>query len=131
RPERFARSGGSLDQAGQLGDPACHLVSVVLALEQRRDALERRLTRGLANDLDDRQVGSSLAVRDTAADEYARLLAEARQQLPHQPRFADAGLADDGDDPAMSVVARVDVCGVQTLELFRASDKRGIEPACV
>src|SRR5207302_9826635 len=45
--------------------------------------------------------------------------------------LADAGLADDGDDPAMSVVARVDTRALQPLELFGTANQRRVEPARV
>src|SRR5438270_10324265 len=81
-PERLAWSGRSLFQPGQLRHAARDLLGVVLALEQRRDALERRLMRCLANDLGDRQIRGAFAVRDAAADENARPLAQGHKQLP-------------------------------------------------
>ena len=110
-PERLSWSTGCVCQARQLRYSPRDLLGIVLALEQRGDPVEGRLMRCLADDLRNRQVRRTVAVRDATADKDSRLVTDRRHELAHQSRLADARLSDDGDDAATSAVARVGIGG--------------------
>src|SRR6266545_2598428 len=130
-PEGLARCCRSFGQSDQLGDPLRDLLGVVLLGKQLGDSRRRRFGRDLPDDLGQREVRGTLAVRDTATDEHAPFVADSGQELPHESRLADARLADDSDDAAMPVVARTLVGTQQALELLLATNQRRVEPARV
>ena len=91
-------------------------------LEPREPGLE------LPHDLDDRQVGDSLAVRQAAAANDSRPV-ERRQELVGQPRFADARGAEDRDQLAAAVTPRALEAAAEPADLLPATDHRYVEVA--
>ena len=88
-----------------------------------------RLEVEVAHDLDERPVGDSVAVRQTAAFEHERVRAGGRDQLGGEAGLADARLADDRDDPAGAVGDGPLELRQQHVELGRTSDEGRVHPA--
>src|SRR5436305_718624 len=58
----------------------------------------------LADDLRQREVGRSLAVRSAAPDQHSGITVELGRQLARKPRLADPGLAQDQDEAAAALI---------------------------
>src|SRR4029079_4114545 len=88
---------------------------------------ERRFLRGRANDLSDRQISRTVAVRDAASDEHPGLCTQRLDELACKSRLAYARFADDRDDATVLVADRVGVSAAPQLELLLPADERCIE----
>ncbi len=86
-------------------------------------ARERAVEVDVAHDLDEGPVGDPVPVRETAALEHLRF-SGGRDQLGRKPGLADAGLADDRDDPASTVYDRALELGPERVQLLGPADER-------
>ncbi len=78
----------------------------------------------LAHDLAERPVGDSIAVRETAACPNHRrrlFVREDREELSHETRLPDAGLADEGDEVGLGAGCRAAIGGAEQVELAIAA----------
>ena len=80
---------------------------VLLALEELFDPLAREVARRLRTMSRSGQYVIPSPYGRHRPDEDGRFVADARQQLIGQPGLADSGRADDGDEPAGAVSARL------------------------
>ena len=91
-------------------------------------AAEHAVEVDVAHDLDEGPVGDPVPVRETAALEHLRF-SGGRDQLGREPGLADAGLADDRDDPARTVCDRALELGRERVQLRGPADERRVEAA--
>ena len=75
-------------------------------------------------DLDERPVGDPLAVREAAAAQDVRRVADALEEVGDEARLADPRGAEEREEPARAVGDRVLVVAPQPLALSLPSDER-------
>ena len=82
----------------------------------------------LAHHLAQRPEGDAVAVGEAAAANDARARAGTGDHLARQPRFADAGIADQGDEPRRATLRDLAQRLVDRLQLLLAADDRRVGP---
>ena len=105
-------------------------------LENRARALEQLGRRGRPVDvlgrgrghLVERKIRDALAVRKTACAEVGGTLLDVLDQLLHEPGLADAGNAEDREQPARPLLHRRVERGMQRGHLAGAPDQGRVEP---
>src|SRR4029077_12438935 len=78
---------------------------------------------GLGEHLSYGEERRALAVRDAAADEDGGFVADASDELAHEPCLADSRLADDGEQARAARLARPFVCATKRRQLPFAPDQ--------
>ncbi len=81
-------------------------------------------------DLDERPVGDALAVREAAPAQDVGRVADSLEEVGDEPRLADAGRAEEREEPARAVGDRVLVVAPEPLALALAPDERRLGVAC-
>ena len=75
-------------------------------------------------DLDERPVGDPLAVREAAPAQDVGRVADALEEVGDEARLADAGRAEEGEEPARPVGDGILVVAPEPLALAHAADER-------
>ena len=127
-------AGGRLEQPANRERDLFGRVDAVAGVEQapqRRDHLQVELELRepglqLSHDLDNRQVGDPVAVRNAAAANHSRPV-ERRQELVGEPGLADARGAEDRDQLAAAVAPGALEAVEEPAELLPATDHRHVE----
>src|SRR6266508_4548551 len=135
RPERLLVRGVALPEAGGGCEPVDDDLGLGLACEERgqlRASVLRRVAwadrGGLADELRERPEGDALAVGHAAAHQDARLFAELREELVHEPRLPDARRAEDREEMAGVLVDGPPESLLKEGELALSADERRVEP---
>ncbi len=77
--------------------------------------------------LDERPVGDPVAVGEAATAQDVRGVADALEEVGDEARLADAGRAEEGEEPAGAVGDRVFVVAPEPLALALATDERRLQ----
>jgi hypothetical protein len=99
-PEHLSGRACAVRLAGQLGKSGRDELRVLVAGQERGDDRARPVRRNLPDDLGQRQVGRALTVGEAPSHDEPRFVAERRGELQREAALADAGLAEDREDPA-------------------------------
>ena len=95
-----------------------------LRLGRRRADDRVRFDADRDQDLDERPVGDSLAVRETASAQDVGRVAHAFEEVGDEARLADPGRPEQGEEPARAVGDGVLVVAPEALTLALPSDER-------
>jgi hypothetical protein len=93
--------------------------------------LELPLGAYLLEDLDERPEGDSFAVREAAPGQNGCALPQLRHELDYEPRLADAGGPEDGEERARPLRDGALVRLAEQIEFAAATDERRVELALV
>src|SRR5262249_36068883 len=96
-----------------------------LRLGRRRADHGGRLNAKRDEHLDERQVRDALAVREAAATQDVSGIADPLEEVRDEPRLADSGRPEQGEEPARPVFDRVLVVAPEPPALSLAADERG------
>ena len=100
-----------------------------LRLGRRRPDHRVGLDADRDEDLDERPVRDALAVREAAAAEDVGRVADALEEVGDEARLADAGGAEEREEPARAIGDGVLVVAPEALPLALASDERRLRVA--
>ena len=128
-PHRLFRRRRAIADPDRRGHLACDPLPVRFPCEQLVEPAPSQPAGCIANDVPQGPVRDPLSVREAAADEHRRLVANLGQELSRQPGLADPRGAENRDEAGRLIAYRLLERGAQLRKLVLSPDHRRVESA--